>query len=154
VISTKNAGSAVVSKCMAMEQSLEIRVYNIIRAVNGNAQKLREQIETIYTTPGNVVVDLIRNNSAKLNEQLRLLRDNGAQLFNTTALNCVESALGYVQKLDGNIAKAKRIEDVKSEIFKEAKQKFEEIGKWSGSMMDSLDKVMLPENFRSRFYRN
>jgi len=77
-------------------------------------RNFEKRIETdaidAYTAPENIILRAIRNCSTKLHEELGKLRDRGAQLLNVSTLNRVETALGYVEKLDENIAKANTID--------------------------------------------
>jgi len=142
VIATKNVGTAVVSRCIGIEKSVETQIITIIGAVNGYAKELRKRIETdaidAYTAPENIILRAIRNCSTKLHEELGKLRDRGAQLLNVSTLNRVETALGYVEKLDENIAKANTIDDIKFEVFEEAKHKLQDLAQWSTSLMHSM----------------
>jgi len=42
VIATKNVGTAVVSRCIGIEKSVETQIITIIGAVNGYAKELRK----------------------------------------------------------------------------------------------------------------
>jgi len=145
LIATKNAGTALLSKFIGVEKSVETQILTTIGAINGYAKELRKRIETkaidayaAAPAPEDVLLRAIQKYSTKLNQELGKLREHGAKHLSVSTLNRVETAIGYVEKLDENFAKANTIEDIKSEVFEEAKQKLQDLAQWSASLIHSM----------------
>uniref|UniRef100_A0A914I2X3 Uncharacterized protein n=1 Tax=Globodera rostochiensis TaxID=31243 RepID=A0A914I2X3_GLORO len=84
--------------------------------------------------PGEVLLQIIRFYSSKLNNQMGKLRDRSSELLSSSLQTQIQSLTMYVQKLDDNFAKAESIDDVKQEVIEEAKHKLFDIARWSASL--------------------
>uniref|UniRef100_A0A183BXZ4 5-bromo-4-chloroindolyl phosphate hydrolysis protein n=1 Tax=Globodera pallida TaxID=36090 RepID=A0A183BXZ4_GLOPA len=127
LISTKNAGKDALNRGLSIEQAIEERIRTAIGATQEIAEKTRKN-------PGEVLLQIIRFYSSKLNNQMGKLRDRSSELLSSSLQTQIQSLTMYVQKLDDNFAKAESIDDVKQEVIEEAKQKLFDIARWSASL--------------------
>uniref|UniRef100_A0A183BXZ3 Perilipin n=1 Tax=Globodera pallida TaxID=36090 RepID=A0A183BXZ3_GLOPA len=124
------------SKCIVLRQEW---TFNKVSQLSASVVELRNKIESeamrTRKNPGEVLLQIIRFYSSKLNNQMGKLRDRSSEVLLSSSLQKqIQSLTMYVQKLDDNFAKAESIDDVKQEVIEEAKHKLFDIARWSASL--------------------
>jgi len=129
-------------KCFVLIDYVKQRqewTYNKVSQLSVSMMELRNKIEVeanrARKSPSEVLLNIIRHYSSKLNEQLNKLRERGSELFSSSMQKQVQSATMYVQQLDDTFVKAQSIDQVKQEVIEEAKHKLNDIAQWSTTLM-------------------
>ncbi|KAL7074476.1 hypothetical protein ACQ4LE_006301 [Meloidogyne hapla] len=97
------------------------KISNATTATIALCREVQTQAIRVGTTPGDVLLGIIRHCSTRLNELLGNMSDRGSELLTSGLQHRVQSIIVWCQRMCEAFAKARSIEQVKFELFDEVK---------------------------------
>uniref|UniRef100_A0A915LY75 Vinculin n=1 Tax=Meloidogyne javanica TaxID=6303 RepID=A0A915LY75_MELJA len=97
------------------------KISNGTTATVALCRAVTDQAIRVGTTPGAVLLDIIRQSSTRLEELLGNLNEKGSQLLTSGLQYRVQEVIAWCQRICDAFAKARSIEQVKIKVFDEMK---------------------------------